>query len=137
MSFPDQGARPPGCGREATHEPVYDASCVRADPAQGCGHDAGRAEQRDEPQTRCQTMQPVVQVDPERALFAQRDGGRGWPTDISDRGHLVGDLDCGVPGADEHDALPLKPAGAPVRGDVQQPTLILLATEDVWEVRVG
>ena len=76
MSFPDQGARPAGCGREATHEPVYDASCVRADPAQGCGHDAGLAEQRDEPQTRCQTMQPVVQVDPERALFAQRDGSR-------------------------------------------------------------
>ena len=137
MSFPDQGARPAGCGREATHEPVYDASCVRAEPAQGCGHDAGLAEQRDEPQTRCQTMQPVVQVDPERALFAQRDGVAAGQTDISDRGHLVGDLDCGVPGADDHDALPLKPAGAPVRGDMQQPTLILLATQDVREVRVG
>jgi len=57
-------------------------------------------------------------------------------TDISDRGHLVGEVDCGVPGAEDHDALPLKPAGAPVRGDVQQPTLILFATQDVREVRV-
>lgn len=78
MSFPDQGARPAGCGREATHEPVYDASCVRADPAQGRGHDAGLAEQRDEPQTRCQTMQPVGQVTPTGRCL--RSGmGWGWP----------------------------------------------------------
>jgi hypothetical protein len=27
-------------------------------------------------------------------------------TDMSDRGHLVGEVHCGVPGADDHDALP-------------------------------
>ena len=79
MSFPDQGARPPGCGREATHEPVYDASCVRADPAQARGHDAGLAEQPDEPQARCQTMQPASAGRPREGAVCAAGWGRGWP----------------------------------------------------------
>ena len=89
MSFPDQGARPPGCGREATHEPVYDASCVRADPAQGRGHDAvsGRAARRT-PNSMPDHATSSAGRPREGAVCAA-----GWVaaghTDISDRGQAT------------------------------------------------